>query len=75
MLGVQAMNNALLQEKAVLTVQELTALGIASRSKIYVMMNDGTFPKPLKYGRCNRWRVSDVRLWLDNQAEQANKQG
>lgn len=53
--------------KALLTIQELEEMGIAKRSKIYCLMKKGDFPKPLKYGRTNRWAREDVQAWLDKQ--------
>lgn len=37
-----------------------------SRSTIYAMIADGTFPKPIKLGkRAVGWRQSDVLTWLE----------
>ena len=36
-----------------------------SRSRIYVLMADGTFPAPMKIGvRAVGWRESVIRKWL-----------
>ena len=41
-----------------------------SRSSIYKMIADGTFPKPIKLGRrAVGWRAEDVQEWLDNLQE------
>ena len=41
-----------------------------SRSSIYKMIADGTFPKPIRLGRrAVGWRVEDVQEWLDNLQE------
>jgi hypothetical protein len=53
--------------KTLLTIQELEEMGIAKRTKIYYMMKQGDFPKPLKYDRTNRWAREDVQAWLDKQ--------
>ena len=43
-------------------VEEMTAL---SRSTIYAMMDEGTFPRPVRIGkRAVAWRDSDLRAWL-----------
>ena len=44
-----------------------------SRSSIYKMIADGTFPKPIKLGRrAVGWRAEDVEKWLDNLQEASN---
>lgn len=38
-----------------------------SRSTLYAMMAEGTFPKPLRLGkRAVGWRERDLRQWLDS---------
>lgn len=50
-------------------VEEVTGL---SRSTIYAMMAEGTFPKPMKLGkRAVGWREEDVRAWLDSREASA----
>ena len=38
------------------------------RSKIYVLMDNDDFPRPIKIGRDNRWIASEVEAWLARQA-------
>jgi len=41
-----------------------------SRSTIYEMMSNGTFPKPAKLGpRAVGWREEDLQNWFDNMQE------
>ena len=43
-------------------VERLTGL---SRSTIYAMISDGTFPRPVRLGkRAVGWRESDIAAWL-----------
>ncbi len=43
-----------------------------SRSTIYAMIADGTFPKPIKLGkRAVGWRQSDVLNWLESRSNEA----
>jgi len=43
-----------------------------SRSTIYAMIADGTFPKPIKLGkRAVGWRHSDVLTWLQSRTCEA----
>lgn len=45
-------------------VESLTAL---SCSGIYARMSKGEFPKPLSIGGNSvRWRLSDVRAWMES---------
>lgn len=47
-------------------VCDMVSLG---RSQIYAMVADGRFPAPLSLGRrCSRWRVADVRAWVEGLA-------
>ncbi|NVO55010.1 AlpA family transcriptional regulator [Rhodobacteraceae bacterium B1Z28] len=47
-----------------------TLVGL-SRSTIYAMIADGTFPKPIKLGkRAVGWRQSEVLSWLDSRASE-----
>ncbi|WP_109419188.1 helix-turn-helix transcriptional regulator [Proteus terrae] len=32
----------------------------------YKLIQEGEFPKPVKFGRSSRWLKSDVELWLTN---------
>ncbi|OWZ81793.1 transcriptional regulator [Pasteurella multocida] len=53
--------------KTLLTQQELQTMGIGSRTKIYLLVKNEDFPKPLKYGRVNRWLLADVMNWIEKQ--------
>lgn len=45
------------------TVEKLTGL---SRSSIYAMMSEGTFPKQIKIGRrAVAWRQKDIENWIN----------
>lgn len=42
-------------------------LGI-SRATLYVTFNrDPGFPRPVKIGRAVRWRIADLRSWVEHQ--------
>ncbi|WP_417807102.1 helix-turn-helix transcriptional regulator [Thioclava sp.] len=44
-------------------VEELTGF---SRTTIYRLMSEGTFPRPLKTSANSvRWRLSDLQSWMD----------
>ena len=40
-----------------------------TRSYLYEMLNEGSFPKPQKFGRTSRWLKSDIEQWLKKQKE------
>ena len=40
-----------------------------TRSYLYKMLNEGSFPKPMKLGRTSRWLKSDIEKWLKEQKE------
>ena len=49
------------------TREQVQAITHLSRSTIYVMMLEGTFPRPLKLGeRRVAWRGSDLKAWLES---------
>jgi prophage regulatory protein len=33
------------------------------KSKIYAMVTEGLFPKPIKLGRANRWPNTHIAAW------------
>lgn len=44
-------------------VEALTGL---SRASIYAMMDEGTFPRPVRLGkRAVAWREADLSEWMD----------
>lgn len=49
-----------------LSLPAVACLTGMSRSSIYVWMDKGTFPKPLKVGSRRRWLASDVEAWVDS---------
>lgn len=55
------------QTKQILRRREVEALIGLSRSSIYAMIAEGTFPKPIKLGkRAVGWRESDLQAWLES---------
>ena len=40
-----------------------------TRSYLHEMLNEGSFPKPKKFGRTSRWLKSDIEQWLKKQKE------
>ena len=49
-------------------VEKLVGL---SRSTLYAMMAEGSFPKPIRLGkRAVGWRVADLQRWLETRSEE-----
>jgi prophage regulatory protein len=62
------LQQALMRRK---TVQELTGL---SRSGLYLVIKNGTFPKPIKIGlRAVAWKATDIYIWIESKISGENK--
>lgn len=45
-----------------------------SRSTIYKLMSEGTFPKAIRLGqRAVGWRLSEINDWIDERAEKQSQ--
>lgn len=54
-------------------VKEITGL---SRSTIYLMIQGGNFPKPLKISaRCVAWSSSQIDNWIQSRIDSSEVQG
>ena len=42
----------------------LTMCGLG-RSKLYAMIAEGEFPKPVHLGRASAWPVSELQAWIE----------
>ena len=54
---------ALLEDEFI-DMKFITRLTGLSDKWFYKLIKDGLFPKPIKLGRCSRWKKSEVELWL-----------
>lgn len=53
-------------KKRAMHIEEvLKKIGLG-RSSLYLMVNEGRFPKPVKYNRAVRWIDQEVEEWLEN---------
>lgn len=43
------------------------------QSKIYLLIRDAGFPKPIKVGASSRWVTSEVDAWIDEQIANAHR--
>jgi predicted DNA-binding transcriptional regulator AlpA len=49
-----------------LTIQNLVEFLHRSARSIHRDVAAGRFPKPIKLGRSNRWRPTDIEAWLES---------
>lgn len=48
-----------------MNAEEVAAmLGVSERT-LWRLLSAGKFPQPVRFGRSTRWRLSDVKEWLD----------
>jgi excisionase family DNA binding protein len=48
-----------------LTADEVAAmLGVSERT-LWRLLSAGKVPKPVRFGRNTRWRVAEVKEWID----------
>ncbi|MBQ8692493.1 MAG: helix-turn-helix domain-containing protein [Synergistaceae bacterium] len=52
-----------------LTSSQLAARLNLRPSHVRALTRRGEFPKPLNFGRCRRWRVTDVERFIDSMSE------
>ncbi len=49
-----------------LRLPDVEAIAGYKKSKIYKLMEEGKFPKPVRLGaRTVRWKSSEIRSWID----------
>lgn len=52
-------------EDRLITMTELKRLTGFSHAAIYGFISRGRFPEPVKIGHRSRWRLAEVRAWMD----------
>lgn len=63
-------NNSILNDQFV-TMAFITQLTGLTDKWFYKLIQDGTFPKPIKLGRSSRWLQSEVEAWLKQRIQQS----
>lgn len=53
------------------TMAFITKLTGLTDKWFYKLIQDGTFPKPIKLGRSSRWLQSEVEAWLQERIAQS----
>ena len=57
-----------------LTVDDITDLGLGARTTIWRRVKEGNFPKPIRLGNAHssplRWKHEDVENWINKQSQE-----
>jgi prophage regulatory protein len=48
-----------------LTIREVTEIVGFKKFTIYKFMNEGKFPKQVKIGKSSRWKMSEIKQWME----------
>jgi len=56
-------------EKLLYNIKELQRVVGIGRNKIYELIRQGKFPKPIKIGTKSLWKKSDVEKWVKSLSE------
>lgn len=52
--------------RLLVTIDQVCQMLALGKSQVYAWAADGKFPAPISLGRrCSRWRVSDIRAWVE----------
>lgn len=54
-----------------LRIPEVLEMLTISRSKFWLMVKNGEFPKPIKIGRSSCWTMEQVRHYLDERIKES----
>jgi len=49
-----------------LTLKQVSEIVSFQRAYIYNMMSKNKFPRPIKFGRHNRWIKSEIEKWVND---------
>lgn len=53
-----------LLDEPLVDMKEITELTGLTDKWFYKQIQEGRFPKPIKFGRSSRWQKSEVEAWL-----------
>jgi len=52
-------------EEKFITLQDVVQIVGFKKSTIYKMIKKGVFPPPIKIGRSSRWKLSNIKKWME----------
>lgn len=58
-------------EDRFIRISEVQSMIGLKDSRIYQMIKEGRFPRPIKLGAASRWSLCAVKAWMDQQIEAA----
>lgn len=56
---------------ALIRIPQILKVMPVSKSKFWLMVQKGEFPKPIKIGRSSFWTVEEVQAFIKNKAKKA----
>jgi len=59
--------SAQLEADRFLRINEVSGMIGFNKKWIYEAIQKGRFPSPIKFGTSSRWRLSEVKKWIDSQ--------
>lgn len=57
------------EDLRMLRIEQVIDLFPVSRETLYRMIRAGKFPAPTKLGQTSLWRLSHLRVWIEDQCE------
>jgi len=54
------------RHKLLLGIEGVVDIVSLSKRTVWRLVSAGEFPAPVKVGRASRWRVADIRQWVDS---------
>ena len=69
-MSTQTENTALLDDQFI-DMKFITTLTGLTDKWFYKLIQDGEFPKPIKFGRMSRWLKSEVVQWLQARIDES----
>ncbi|UPS62561.1 helix-turn-helix transcriptional regulator [Providencia rettgeri] len=69
-MSTQTENTALLNDQFI-DMKFITTLTGLTDKWFYKLIQDGEFPKPIKFGRMSRWLKSEVVQWLQARIDES----
>lgn len=47
-----------------LKLEDVIEITLLSRASVYRGIEEGTFPRPMKFGAASRWSMREVQAWI-----------
>ncbi|EPV3841891.1 helix-turn-helix transcriptional regulator [Morganella morganii] len=60
-------------DEPLVDMKEITKFTGLTDKWFYKQIQEGQFPKPIKFGRSSRWQKSEVEAWLQERIAESRK--